>query len=71
MVNIIIDRENMTPKQIKAIYNKRYYNKLKDNNLNNSVECEICRGRYNRYSVNRHNRSKRHLKFLNNLETNI
>lgn len=64
-MDIIINKEIMTPQQIKAIYNKRYYEKSKLNNLNDSLECEICRGKYNRYSFSRHIKSKRHLKFLN------
>lgn len=59
-------KQILTPKEIKAIYNKTYYNKNKDKYIERSknLDCEICRGSYNYYSKSRHIRSKRHLKFL-------
>ena len=57
----------LTQKQIKAIYNDRYYKKLKMEGKNQTQTCEICQGKFNIYSRARHEQTKKHLKNLNNI----
>lgn len=48
-------------------YNDKYYSKNKER-LNTSIECALCKGTYCPLSKNLHNKSKRHLKFLDVVE---
>jgi hypothetical protein len=67
--NNLID---LTPKEIKSNYNKKYYNSTKENNKYNErkkiIKCVICPGSYCYYNKSRHFKNRRHIRELEKLK---
>ena len=59
-----LNKNLLTEKEIKKIYNSRYYTKLKEEKRNISTECD-CGGKYNLYTKKKHLLSKKHLFMIN------
>ena len=49
-------------------YNKKYYQERKQTDEN--FTCAICMGKYNKYSKEKHEQTKRHI-YINNQKNNI
>jgi len=62
----MLTKKGLTPEQIKKIYNKRYYEKMKNNNKIIKITCD-CGGVYSLYTRSTHLKSKKHLKHVNNI----
>jgi len=64
---------SLTKKELKKLYNKRYYEKTKENNLYNCrktpQKCEVCNGSYQYYNKSRHLKRPKHVKALNKLNS--
>jgi len=57
------------PKKKSTLYVNNFIKKNSDK-INISNTCEICLGKYTYFNKSVHNKSKRHITFLNKLNTN-
>ena len=62
-----LTKKGLSRKEIKSIYNKRYYKKLKESDKIVKINCN-CGGRYGIYTKSSHFSTLKHKKFLKSLD---